>query len=233
MAVAVRGTGTAAGTGSGNLAVTVSAAPVAGDHIYALTSINPSSSGSHPTPAITDFSILGTSTASVWGRLTLLGKIATGSEGTSFTITGFTGSDFKCAGIIILSGASASLATNIVTTPDGSASTSWGIPALTTVANNSMDVACVGAGGNNNSTSPTATLSNWGSSLNEECDISADYAIVGVAQAIRASAGAQATTTVTSLVNDVNGAIRFEVPEAGGVVTPTGYMTTMTGYWGT
>lgn len=219
MAVAERGRGSAASSGTSNQAVTVNVAPQAGDHIYVLVNCNNNSSGAHPTPAITGFSTLTTSTASVWSRLSLLGKIATGSEGTSFTATGFTGADFKSVGIVILSGAGASLATNFVTTPDASASTSWTIPAITTAAANSMDVACVGGGGNNNSTSPTATLSAWGSSLAEIIDQSADYAIVGVAMVLRASAGLQAATSVTSVVNDVNAAIRFEVPEAAAAAT--------------
>jgi hypothetical protein len=219
MAVGERALGENGTTGTTNLAVTLSASPVAGDHIYILVNVNNTSSGSHPTPACTDFSSLGTSTASVWSRTTLLGKIATGSEGTSLTVTGFSGADSKYAGIIVLSGAGAALATNIVTTPDASSNTTFSIPAITNAADNSLDVVCVGYGGNNSQGTPD-NLSSWGSSLNMRIDGAVDsggsnyYAGLGIATALRATSGSQAATSVTAAVADVSAAIRFEVLEA-------------------
>lgn len=221
MAVAIRGSGSGGSTGTGNLAVVSSSAPVAGDHIYLIVTINNSSSGSHPTPASTGFSSLGSSTASVWSRTTLLGKIATGSEGTSFTISGFAGSDSKFAVVLVLSGASAGLTSNVVTTPDASSNTTHSIAAITTAAANSMDIVAVGYGGNNDYGAPGA-FGTWGTSFVELIDNGADsgggfyYAGLGVATVIRASAGAQAATSVVSEAADVNSCIRFEVQEAGG-----------------
>jgi len=207
-----RGFGSNGGTGDGNLSVTTSAAAVAGDLILIAVNINNSGSGAHPTPACTDFTPLGNSTASVWSRTTLLGKIATGSEGSSYTVTGFGtggGTDYKTVGVVIISDTAGTLPTNIVTTPDASSNTTWSIPAITMAAAGSMDFACVGAGGNN---SVGATLfSSWGSSLSELIDRGTTFAAIGVATAIRASAGVQSATSVTSGTSDVNAAIRVEV----------------------
>lgn len=225
MAVAIRGSGSAGSTGTGNLTITSSAAPVAGDHIYLIVNINNASSGTHPTPASTGFSSLTSSTGSVWNKTTLLGKIASGSEGTSYTLSGFSGADSKAAAVIILSGASASLATNFVTTPDASSNTTWSIPAITNALANSLDVAIVGYGGNNPASTGTGNFSAWGSSLTELLEIGFDtgggffYAGLGIATALRASSGSQAATSVTSGFADVSAAIRFEVPEAGGAAS--------------
>ena len=218
MAVAIRGSGSGGSTGTGNLVVTTDASAVDGDLILIFVNINNSGSGSHPTPASTGFSSLGTSTASVWSRETCLGRIASGN-GSSYTISGFTGADSKYASVVILSGAAASVPTNIVTTPDASSNTTHSIPAITNAAANSLDVVCVGYGGNNDYGAPGAFAS-WGSSLTELIDGGADsgggfyYSGHGIATALRASSGSQAATSVTSDAADVSSAIRIEVLEA-------------------
>lgn len=220
MAPSIRGSGSAGSAGTGNLSVTSSAAPVAGDHIYLVVNCNNAASGVHPTPVSTGFSSLGSSTASVWSRTTLLGKIATGSEGTSFTISGFTGADAKAAGVVVVQNADSSLPTNIVTTPDASSNTTWSIPAITNAAADSLDLAIVGFGGNNSSASST-NLSAWGGSLSELLDFAVDsggvqffFAGFGVATATRVSSGSQAATSVTSGISDVSAAIRVEIKAA-------------------
>lgn len=218
MAVAIRGSGSGGSPGTGNLVVTTDVGATDGDLILIFVNVNNSSSGSHPTPASTGFTSLGSSTASVWSRTTALGRIASGN-GTSYTITGFTGADAKYAAVVILSGAGASLPTNIVTTPDASSNTTADIPAITNASANSMDVACVGYGGNNDYGAPGAFAS-WGSSLTELIDGATDsgggayYAGLGLATALRAASGSQAATSVTADTADVTAAIRIEVLEA-------------------
>ena len=219
-----RGSGSNGSTGTGNLTVTTSASPLAGDHLYILVNVNNSSSGSHPTPASTGFSSLGSSTASVWSRLTLLGKIASGSEGTSYTISGFSGADAKYAAVVIVQDAGAGLASNIVTTPDASSNTTASIPAITMATSGGLDVAALGLGGNN--AGAVSNFSAWGSSLVEQIDGAQDsggssyYAGVGIATAVRVSAGLQAATSATQGFSDVNAAIRFEVPPATSATKP-------------
>lgn len=221
MAVAIRGSGSGGSTGTGDLTLTSSASAADGDLILIFVNVNNETSGSHPTPACTGFTSLGSSTSSVWSRTTVFGRIASGN-GTSYTISGFSGAEAKAAAVVVLSGADSALPTNIVTTPDASSNTTWSIPAITNAAANSLDVACVGFGGNNPSGSGTATLSAWGSSFTELIDAAVNngsnfyYAGLGVATAIRASSGSQAATTVTSTFSDVNAAIRIEVLEASG-----------------
>ena len=221
MAPTIRGSGTAGSAGTANQSVTTSASAVAGDLILIAVNVNNTSSGVHPTPASTGFSSIGVSTASVWSRTTLLGKIASGSEGTSYTISGFTGADAKYVAVVILSSVGASLPSTIVTTPDASSNTTWSIPALTTTAANSLDMAILGYGGNVSQNSG-GTLSAWGGSLTELIDGNVDgggsnfFAGLGVATATRASAGAQAATSATAGVSDVSAAIRLEVLNAGG-----------------
>lgn len=227
MAPTIRGSGTAGSAGTANQSVTTSASAVAGDLILIVVNVNNTSSGVHPTPASTGFTSLGTSTASVWSRTTLLGKIASGSEGSSFTISGFTGADAKFAAALIYSSVGASLPSNIVTTPDASSDTTWSIPALTTGAANSLDVAIVGYGGNVSQVNG-GTLSAWGGSLTELIDSNVDggggnfFAGLGVATATRATAGLQSATSVTAGVSDVSAAIRLEVLDAtgGGATLP-------------
>jgi hypothetical protein len=217
----IRGKGLNGTTGTANLVVTVDVAPVAGDHIYILVNVNNAVSGSHPIPASTDFTSLGSSTASVWSRLTLLGKIATGSEGTSFTISGFSGADSKYADVLVIRDAGASLTTNIVNTPDATSNTTVSIAAITTASAGSLDVVGVGLGGNNSGSSTNFTT--WAAHT-EQLDGSVSsgggfYAGVGVATATRASAGVQAATTATQGFSDVNAVIRFEVAPAAGAAT--------------
>lgn len=227
MAPTLRGSGTAGSAGTGNQSVTTSASAVAGDLILIVVNVNNTSSGVHPTPASTGFTSLGASTASVWSRTTLLGKIASGSEGSSYTISGFTGADAKFAAVIIYSSVDSALPSNIVTTPDASSNTTWSIPALTTAAANSLDVAIVGYGGNVSQVNG-GTLSSWGGSLTELIDNNVDggggnfFAGLGVATATRASAGLQSATSVTAGVSDVSAAIRLEVLDAtgGGATLP-------------
>lgn len=221
MAPAVRGSGSAGSPSTTNQTVTTSASAVAGDLILVVINVNNTSSGVHPTPSISGYTSLGASTASVWSRTTLLGKIAGGSEGSSYTVTGFTGADAKYVAVVILSSVGASLPSTIVTTPDASSDTTWSIPAITTVGANSMDMAIVGYGGNVSQNSG-GTLSAWGGSLTELIDNNVDgggsnfFAGLGIATATRASAGTQAATSVTAGVGDVSAAIRLEILDAGG-----------------
>jgi hypothetical protein len=220
VAPSIRGSGSNGSAGTGNLVVTSSAAPVAGDHIYLVININNASSGTHPTPASTGFTSLGSSTASVWSRTTLLGKIASGSEGTSFTLSGFTGADAKSASVIVVQSADSALPTNIVTTPDASSNTTWSIPVITTAAADSLDMAIVGFGGNASPSNGTANFSAWGTSLTELIDFAFDtggsnfFSGLGVATAPRVSSGSQAATSVTSTITDVSAAIRVEIKAA-------------------
>lgn len=226
MAIALVTTGTGGEEGGATpFTVTLGASPSANDVILVFVSFNNTTSGSHPVPSITDFTSLGTSTASVWERMTCLWKAATGSEGTSLSVT-FTGNDdFSCGGAIVLSGCDTAQPTNIVTTPDASSNTTASIPAITTAANNSWDVAAVCFGGNN-SYNASNNYASWGSSLTERVDHAAPlngaletYAGVGIATALRATAGSQAATSVTQSVSDVSGAIRVEIKEATAATT--------------
>jgi hypothetical protein len=221
----VRGSGAAGSAGTSNQAVTASAAPVAGDLILILININNASSGSHPTPACSGFSSLGTSTASVWSRTTLLGKIAAGTEGTSYTITGFSGADAKDCAVLVIQDADSSLPTNIVTTPDASSNTTVTIPGITIANAGSLDIACVGYGGNSDQGAPP-NFSAWGDSFVSLIDDSptsggGHYAGLGIATATRASAGARGSTTATYAVADVAANIRLEVKPASGSFNPT------------
>ncbi|HZQ35373.1 MAG TPA: hypothetical protein VFD32_05535 [Dehalococcoidia bacterium] len=219
MAVALRGSGSNGGFGD-SVTVTTSAGAVDGDLILIFVNTNNDVSGAHPTPAASGFTSLGSSTASVWSRTTVLGRIASGN-GSSYTITGIGTVNNAEVAVVILSGADSALPTNIVTTPDASSNTTFSIPAITNAAANSLDVACVGYGGNVDQGLPP-NLSGWGGSLTGLIDDAFNvgggncYAGLGVATATRASSGSQAATSVTAAVADVNAAIRIEVLVAGG-----------------
>jgi hypothetical protein len=231
----IRGSGEAGSSGTGNQVITSSASPQAGDLLLIAVNVNNASSGSHPTPACSGFSSLATSTASVWSRTTLLGKIATGSEGTSFTVTGFSGADAKeCAVLVVQDWAGSALPTNIVTTPDASSNTTVTIPGITIASAGSLDIAIVGYGGNSDQGAPP-NFSAWGDSFSSLIDASptsggGHYAGLGIATATRASAGARGSTTVTSAVSDVAANIRLEVaPAAAGGSAITGASGAATG----
>ena len=214
MAITERATGTGGETPTGSpVTCTLTASPVADDLILVFVTFNNSTENSHAVASITGFTSLGISTAGGWSRTRCLGKIAAGTEGTSLSVTWTGTADAVQCGALVLTGADTTLPTNVVTTPDASSNTTFSIPAITNAAANSLDVACVGHGGN---VDPTAApnYSTWGDSFNERVDAATPWAALGIASVIRASSGVQAATSVTSAASDVNAAIRIEVLEA-------------------
>lgn len=222
MAPSLRGIGTGSASGTGNISVTTDNAPVDGDLILIVTDVN--TSFAFPSPACTGFTPMHDSPTSTYNRLSLLGRIAS-SNGTSYTITGFTLVDGSSAAtVLIIKDADSALPTNIVSALDSSSNTTNTIPALTTAAANSLDLAIVGFGGNVDMGAPP-NFASWGDSLSELADIGANvggfyYAGMGVAAVTRASAGLQAATSVTADTADVNTAIRVEILAAGGGPPP-------------
>ena len=214
--------GTASGsTTSGSVTVTLSASPAANDVILIFVTFNNVISGSHPVPAITGFTSLGSSTGSVWSRTHCLWKYAAGSEGTSLSLT-HTGDVgvFQVVTGLIARGADSAQPTNIVTTADASTNTTVSIAGITTAAANSWDIVCAGYGGNNDYGSG-ASYSSWGLSLVEKADAQvfgggAYYCGLGMAYVARASTGSQGATSVTQTGSDVASVIRLELKESGG-----------------
>jgi hypothetical protein len=160
---------------------------------------------------------------SAFGALALLRKVAGGSEPSSYSVT-FTGGTFYRAvgAVIVLSGVSnvTPLGT-AVTNADFTTNTTWDIPALTTGSANSWDVAVVGAQGVSDPGGAAAALSSWGSSLVERADLAHDYGAIGMATALRASAGVQGATSVSIAGSGYPSgegslAIRVEVFEGAG-----------------
>ena len=225
MAASLRGSGTSSSGGTADLVVVTDETPVTGDLILIVTDVN--ITPPFPTPACTGFTIIETSPPSDFNQTVLLGRIANGSETDTFTITGWGSVDgSKIAVVLIYQDADSVLPTNAVSAYDSSASTTWSIPAITTAANDSVDLAIVGFGGNIDMGAPP-NFSSWGSSLTELFDVGANvsgfyYSGLGIASAVRASAGLQAATTVTADGNDVNTSIRVEIKAAGGAAAPVG-----------
>lgn len=209
-------------TTSTTCAVTVTGTPADGELILAICQDN--ENPPFAAPAITGFSTIASIATADWNPLYILGKIAS-SEGTNPTYTstwsGGAGGLSPCMGILVIQNAKTSgLPTNTASTHDTTASTTFSIPALTTAVNDSLDLVAVTHDGNVGSNSNN--YSAWGSSLVEVLDFSdtagtSGYAAFGVAAVSRATAGSQAATTVTSVANDKNVAIRIEVePAAAG-----------------
>lgn len=222
MAPTLRGIGTGFSVSGADVSVTTDNAAVDGDTILIITDVN--TSFAFPTPTCTGFTPLANSPGTTYNRLSLLGRIASGN-GTSYTISGFAGVDgSSVATVLIYQDADSALPSNIQSALDSSSSTTYSIPALTTAANDSIDLAVVGFGGNVDMGTPP-NFASWGSSLLELADIGANtggfyYAGMGVAAAVRATAGTQAATSVTADTADVNTAIRVEILAAGGGPPP-------------
>ncbi len=216
MAPTLRGSGTSASGGTSDLVVVTDVAAEDGDLILIITDVN--ITPPFPTPACTGFTIIESSPESDYNQTVLLGRIASG-DGDTYTITGWGSVDgSKTAVVLIYQDADSSIPSNAVSAYDSSASTTWSIPALTTGAANSIDLAIVGFGGNIDMGAPP-NFSSWGDSLTELFDTGANtggfyYSGMGVAHATRVSAGTQAATTVTSGNSDVNTAIRVEIKAA-------------------
>lgn len=233
MAPVLRGIGSNGATLTSDITVTTSASAVDGDLILIVTDVN--TGAAFPTPTCTGFTPMHTSPNSTYNRLSLLGRIASGN-GTSYTVSGFTAVDGSSAAVVMIwQDADSVLPTNIVSALDSSSGTSNAIPAITTAAANSIDLAIVGFGGNNDM-GAAPNFASWGDSLSEIADwatnaFGAYYAGLGAAAVVRASAGLQAATTVTADTADVSTAMRIEIKAAGGPAA-TAYMTTNTGYWG-
>lgn len=222
MAPSLRGIGSGSASGTGNISVTTDVGATDGDLILIVTDVN--TSFTFPSPACTGFTPMHDSPNSTYNRLSLLGRIASGN-GTSYTITNFTLVDGSSAAtvLIIKDWEGTTLPTNIVSALDSGSNTTNTIPAITMAAANSMDLAIVGFGGNNDYGTPP-NFASWGDSLAELADIGANvggfyYAGMGVAAVTRVSAGLQAATSVTADTADVSTAIRLEIKAAGGAAT--------------
>lgn len=222
MAPSLRGIGTNGSAGTSNLVVVTDETPVDGDLILIATDVN--ITPPFPTPACAGFTIIETSPPSDYNQTVLLGRIASGDSDT-FTITGWGAVDgSKTATVMIWQDVDGSLPTNAVSAYDSSSSTTYSIPALTTAANDSIDLAIVGYGGNVDA-GAAPNFASWGSSLSELVDYGTNvggfyYSGLGIAFATRATAGLQAATSVTADTADVNTAIRVEILAAGGGPPP-------------
>ncbi len=220
MAPVLRGIGSNGATLTSDITVTTSASAVDGDLILIVTDVN--IGAAFPQPTCTGFSPLENSPNSTYNRLSLLGRIASGDDD-SYTISGFTGVDSSAAIVMIWQDADSVLPTNIESALDSASGTSNAIPALTTAAANSIDLAIVGFGGNNDM-GAAPNFASWGDSLSEIADwatnaFGAYYAGLGAAAVVRASAGLQAATSVTADTADVSTAMRIEIKAAGGAAT--------------
>lgn len=197
--------------------------PASGETILIIVSGNESPPFS--TPACTGFSTVASITTADWNPLYILGKIAGGSEGSSYSVSWSGGArdGGQCGVILVFQNANSSLPTNVASTHDTSASTTLSIPALTTAKNGSFDLVAVTLDGN---VGMSGGYSSWGSSLVELFDLAdasnGSFPNLGIAGVTRASAGSQAATTVTSGSSDKNVAIRIEIePASGGGGSPT------------
>lgn len=206
--------------GSNSVTVTLPSAPAAGELIVFLAAANDNDSPPVATGTVTGFTQLGAIDGD-FNAVRAFGKIAGGSEGTSYTCT-FTGgvaAGSVCGVVLVFQDADSSLPSNVTTIHDTSASTTYSIPSLTTTAADSYDLVAISSDGNN--ASAASRFSSWGSSLTELFDFSATYGggnwgNLAAAGTTRATAGLQAATTVTSSDNDKNVALRIEIKAAGG-----------------
>lgn len=215
----IRLSNTNIGATSSNVAVAITGTPANGETIliYVCTNESPPFS----TPSCSGFSSVASITSGDFNRLDVLGKIAS-SEGTNPTYTAsFSGGaedGFSSVAVRIYQNSTGSLPTNTATAHDTSASTTFTFPALTTATAGGLDVVMVSSDGNTNSAA--GNFASWSGSLVEVVDIAPgagnEYAMLGIAEVTRATAGVQAAGTVTCDVNDKNVAIRLEIPAAGG-----------------
>lgn len=220
MAIAFEDADTGVDGTSGGVTVTpAGGAPANGEVVYIAVSWIANSSAQFPSSyTLSGFTEVGNRDNGVFGELTLFRKVAGGSEPTTYTVT-WTGGNFYnvSASCLVLSGVD-------TTTPEGTAvtqqndtpSTTINIPALTTTENNSWDLVVVGWDGEASISVAGQQFSSWGDSLIERTDRGEDYAGTGMSTALRASAGAQGATTVTSTTSQKSIVIRIEVFEAGG-----------------
>ena len=222
MAATLRGIGTNGSPGGSDLTVTTDVAAEDGDLILIVTDVN--ITPPFPSPTCTGFTPMGNSANSTYNRMTLLGRIASG-DGDTYVITSWGSVDgSKTASVLIWQDADGDLPTNIVTALDSGSNTTYSIPALTTAADDSVDLAIVGFGGNV-SVGAAPNFASWGSSLSEIVDYATSafgdyYSGLGIASAVRATAGTQAATSVTADTADVNTAFRLEILAAGGGPPP-------------
>lgn len=218
MAPTLRGIGTNGSTGGSDLTVVTDVAAEDGDLILIVTDVN--ITPPFPDPSCTGFTPLHDSPNSTYNRLTLLGRIANG-DGDTYVITDWGAVDgSKTATVLIYQDADSTLPTNIVSALDSGSNTTYSIPALTTAANASIDLAIVGFGGNND-VGAAPNFASWGGSLSELVDYATNafgayYSGLGIASAVRATAGSQAATSVTADTADVNTSIRLEIKAATG-----------------
>lgn len=156
------------------------------------------------------------SDSAFFGDMVIFRKVAGGSEPSTYTVSWTSGDPYSAAaGLVAYSGADTTTINGTPTTgTDTSSNTTFDIPALTTDYNNSLDIAFVCQDGQTSS----VTLSSWGSSLTERIDNSGgEYAVIGIADAARATAGSQAATSVTSSNADNSLGIRLELIEDGAI----------------
>ena len=161
------------------------------------------------------------------------GKRGGGWEPTNYeySVSGGAEDGALWGGILVISGASTTLPTNAATGEDTTSGFTFDIVALTTAVDNALDVAFAAQQGNTDvNGNAGVSFSSWGSSLVESLDSTgAAYCDAGVATAIRATAGVQAGTSVTSNDGDTSLSIRLEVEPAGGApatVKPRSLMMT-------
>ena len=184
---------------------------------YTFTASTPGSWPSAYTPPLnfTEIAQIDDGGAGGYSQLVLFRRVAGGSEPSTYTV-GVTGgslyNDF--IGIVAYSGVDNTTPDGTpVTLSDGTSNTTFDIPAMTTANANSYDLVCVCHEGG----TATVALSSWGSSLIERIDTSGDFSSLGMADALRVSAGVQAATSVTSSNADYSLAIRVEINNAAGV----------------
>lgn len=222
MTIQLRGSGINTNGSGGNVTVTLSAAPQAGDLIILVHKQDPSGGGGTAgtiTPPFSPGAAYGAIDDANYVYLTVWTKIASGSEGTSaaFTATGSI-SDAVAGVLVYYSDTAGTLATSgsLQTVNDTSSGTTWSYPAVTTPQANCMAV--IGLAGCSNGPFAAATnFSSWGA-FTERIDqsISASYSGLGMADQLVATASTVAAGTVTSALSDVSVGFGLVITETGG-----------------
>lgn len=176
------------------------------------------------TPTVSGFTQLGSIRTADWNPMYLFGKIAGGSEPTSYSYSYSGGAtDGSAVGyVLVIQNAASSLPSNVVTLHDTVSDTTWTIPGITIATAGSLDIACVT--GDGNVPIGGSNYSAWGDSFSALGQVvppsGSTYAEMNVATATRASSGVRSSTTVTSAVSDKNVSLRVEVQPAGGGAPP-------------
>lgn len=240
MAVVVVTTGVAATGNPGTSLVIAPSDPSAiqpGDLILVAVRQSPPNNGDYSDMAISGFTVMATVDfpdigGTAWMRQRLLGKVATASEPSSYTITNIDANSYGViAHLVALRGVdlTGGLPSNIVTATNTAASRSITIPAITIQQAGSLDIVFVSNSGNEEN---PIGLTDWGGGFTELLDTALDgnWMLGGVAIATRATAGVQPETSVEPVGDAQWGtAIRLEIPAApaggGGEISGSSALT--------